>query len=212
MLKDIEAKASKASLGEFPSAITSTTLEWVAALCSTLIQVKNFDIESWREVRGAPSPPALFPLHVTRQLGCPCSSFLGRDSQHGALIIPKLSRIQSGLGVPKCRFCNIMGSTIKWEVGMMEVKCGADTLCLCWLQCVVPYLSSFMDEKAAQAISQTFLDQSYEVTQERVKEVRVTLPLYLSLSPPGSPASAGCTPKQRLGLPHRLLEVASSSS
>ena len=40
------------------------------------------------------------------------------------------------------------------------------------LQCVVPYLSSFMDEKAAQSISQTFLDQSYEVTQERVKEVR----------------------------------------
>ena len=39
------------------------------------------------------------------------------------------------------------------------------------VQCVVPYLTSFMDEKAAQAISQAFLDQSYEVTQERVKEV-----------------------------------------
>ena len=34
-----------------------------------------------------------------------------------------------------------------------------------------------MDEAAAKAISQTFLDTSYEVTQERVKEVRSALPL-----------------------------------
>jgi hypothetical protein len=37
---------------------------------------------------------------------------------------------------------------------------------------VVPYLTSFMDAKAADAITSTFLDTSYEVTQERVKEVR----------------------------------------
>ena len=46
-------------------------------------------------------------------------------------------------------------------------------------QCVVPYLSSFMDEAAAKAISQTFLDTSYEVTQERVKEVRAPCPCWL---------------------------------
>lgn len=47
VLKDIEAKHSKAALGSVPSAIASTTLEYVAAMCSTLIQVKNFDINDW---------------------------------------------------------------------------------------------------------------------------------------------------------------------
>ena len=51
MLKDIEAKHSKAGLGAVSSAITSVTLEYVAAMCSTLIQVKNFDIEDWETVR-----------------------------------------------------------------------------------------------------------------------------------------------------------------
>ena len=51
VLKDIEAKHSKAGLGAVSSAITSITLEYVAAMCSTLIQVKNFDIEDWETVR-----------------------------------------------------------------------------------------------------------------------------------------------------------------
>ena len=51
VLKDIEAKHSKAALGSVSSAITSVTLEYVAAMCSTLIQVKNFDIEDWEMVR-----------------------------------------------------------------------------------------------------------------------------------------------------------------
>jgi len=50
VLKDIEAKHSKAALAEVPSAITSTTLEYVAAMCSSLIAVKNFDIEDWQHV------------------------------------------------------------------------------------------------------------------------------------------------------------------
>ena len=61
MLKDIMAKAS---LGEVSSAITSTTLEYVAALCSTLIQVKNFDTESWRKVRQPASPAPARPSVV----------------------------------------------------------------------------------------------------------------------------------------------------
>ena len=56
VLKDIEAKHSKASLGSVSSSITTVTLEYVAAMCSTLIQVKNFDIEDWETVR----------------LSCPC--------------------------------------------------------------------------------------------------------------------------------------------
>ena len=51
VLKDIESKHSKAALGSVSSAITSVTLEYVAAMCSTLIQVKNFDIEDWEMVR-----------------------------------------------------------------------------------------------------------------------------------------------------------------
>ena len=51
VLKDIEAKHSKAGLGAVSSAITTITLEYVAAMCSTLIQVKNFDIEDWETVR-----------------------------------------------------------------------------------------------------------------------------------------------------------------
>ena len=51
VLKDIESKHSKAALGSVSSAITSVTLEYVAAMCSTLIQVKNFDIEDWETVR-----------------------------------------------------------------------------------------------------------------------------------------------------------------
>ena len=51
VLKDIEAKQSKAALGDFSSAITSTTLEYVAALCSTLIRVKDFDLPDWQKVR-----------------------------------------------------------------------------------------------------------------------------------------------------------------
>lgn len=50
VLKDIEAKHSKAGLGSVSSAITTITLEYVAAMCSTLIQVKNFDIEDWETV------------------------------------------------------------------------------------------------------------------------------------------------------------------
>lgn len=51
VLKDLEAKHSKAALGEVSSAITSTMLEYVAALCSTLIWVKNFEPEDWEKVR-----------------------------------------------------------------------------------------------------------------------------------------------------------------
>ena len=51
VLKDIESKHSKAALGSVSSSITSVTLEYVAAMCSTLIQVKNFDIEDWETVR-----------------------------------------------------------------------------------------------------------------------------------------------------------------
>ena len=53
VLKDLEAKHSKAALGEVSSAITSTTLEYVAALCSTLIWVKNFEPEDWEKVGSA---------------------------------------------------------------------------------------------------------------------------------------------------------------
>jgi elongation factor 3 len=85
VLKDIEAKHSKAAMASVPSAISSTTLEYVAAMCSTLIEVKNFDINDWFE-------------------------------------------------------------------------------------CVVPYLLEFMDEAAARKITSEFLDQSYQVTQDRVKD------------------------------------------
>ncbi len=51
VLKDLEAKHSNAAMAEVPSAIASTTLEYVAALCSTLIWVKNFEIEDWQKVR-----------------------------------------------------------------------------------------------------------------------------------------------------------------
>jgi len=50
VLQDSESKHSKAHLGAISSAITSTTMEYVAAMCSTLIQVKNFDIEDWETV------------------------------------------------------------------------------------------------------------------------------------------------------------------
>ena len=62
VLKDIEAKHSKAGMGAVSSAITTVTLEYVAAMCSTLIQVKNFDIEDWETVSPQPFPqlPALF--------------------------------------------------------------------------------------------------------------------------------------------------------
>ncbi|EIE22864.1 elongation factor EF-3 [Coccomyxa subellipsoidea C-169] len=49
VLKDLEAKHSNAAMAEVPSAIASTTLEYVAALCSTLIWVKNFEIEDWQK-------------------------------------------------------------------------------------------------------------------------------------------------------------------
>ena len=62
VLKDIESKHSKAALGSVSSAITSVTLEYVAAMCSTLIQVKNFDIEDWETVRHLLIlNPAVFP-------------------------------------------------------------------------------------------------------------------------------------------------------
>ena len=65
VLKDIEAKHSKAALGSVSSAITSITLEYVAAMCSTLIQVKNFDIEDWETVR-------YLSLEVAMPLAQPC--------------------------------------------------------------------------------------------------------------------------------------------
>jgi hypothetical protein len=67
VLKDIEAKASKAALADVPSAIGSTTLEYVAALCSTLIQVKNFDLGDWRKVRKRPRHP--FPPSISLSEG-----------------------------------------------------------------------------------------------------------------------------------------------
>ncbi len=57
VLKDIEAKHSKAGMGSVSSAITTVTLEYVAAMCSTLIQVKNFDIEDWETVS---------PIHINQ--------------------------------------------------------------------------------------------------------------------------------------------------
>ena len=84
VLKDIEAKQSKAALGDFSSAITSTTLEYVAALCSTLIRVKNFDLPDWQKVRGA--------------LGCCCCCNLGcLLMQHSSRTngLPDLLSVQS---------------------------------------------------------------------------------------------------------------------
>lgn len=38
------------------------------------------------------------------------------------------------------------------------------------VQCVVPYLSEFMDKAAAQKVSNEFLDKSYQVTQEKAHD------------------------------------------
>lgn len=38
------------------------------------------------------------------------------------------------------------------------------------VQCVVPYLSEFMDKAAAEKVSNEFLDKSYQVTQEKAHD------------------------------------------
>lgn len=74
VLKDIEAKHSKAALADVSSAISSTTLEYVAAMCSTLIWVKNFEIEDWQKVCSLASSVAI--LCVTDILRVSHCSFL----------------------------------------------------------------------------------------------------------------------------------------